>query len=281
MPRVGSSQTLATDKKYMKVLSILLISISLFGCSNNQIKPNKEDISAIRQILERSFSEQKESHTRNYPEGTEWEYILETEKIFDAFWNPKNLKQYGDLEELSRDRYKKDEYLIVQTEYIVAIAEPHEWSVSSQELYYNYRYPSRHRRAIQCSVHTNDNFMSTVEIKGCKVLHLTHQLKSDLNSFLGDDFTDFGSPSIMTPAQASERSAKRLAAANTLVTIVPGHWGEGWHFISHPEVEAIIINRDLDQAIVSFRIGYEGGYSVMIKNENNWIITESILYWIE
>lgn len=265
----------------MKYPIIVLVTASLFGCSNNQIKPTKEDLSSFRQILERTFSEQNNSQKINYPEGANWEYEIESEKIFDAFWNPKNLKQYGDLEDLSRDRYKKDKYLIVQTEYIFAIPESHEWTESHYDLYYNFRRPGRYRPPIQCSIHTNANFMSKVDLPNCKILHLTPQFESELSNFLGDEFTEFGKPNLMSPAQADEMSAKRLAAANSFLTIVPGHWGEQWHFISHPEVEAILINPKRDLAIVSFRIGYEGGFSVMKKNNENWEITESVVDWIE
>jgi hypothetical protein len=55
----------------------------------------------------------------------------------------------------------------------------------------------------------------------------------------------------------------------------------GWHLNSFPEIEEITFSNNLDTAIVSFRIRFEGGISKLIRSSNGWEMIESRLLWIE
>ena len=168
----------------MKVISAFVIFVLLFGCSTNRIKPAKEDVTAIKRMVEKSVVEQTEFLNRRQSAETESDYTIESEKIFDAFWNPKKLSQYsesGEVCEWVQDLCNKAEYLIVQTEYRVAISRLDEWPetivdfASSLERWHT---PNPEN----WNIYTNSNFISKAEAEGCKILHLTPKVKSELVS---------------------------------------------------------------------------------------------------
>ncbi len=93
--------------------------------------------------------------------------------------------------------------------------------------------------------------------------------------------TEATTPDIMNPAQARGESRMKLVAANTLVRFYSRHWGDGWHLISHPEVEQILFDREYRHALVSFRIVYQGGYALYDKTSEGWKLATSTIDWIE
>lgn len=74
---------------------------------------------------------------------------------------------------------------------------------------------------------------------------------------------------------------RRTRYLNSNLNIIPGHWGNGWHFSTHPEVHHVILSKDLDVAIVYFREGYEGGEALLEKKEDKWRIVEKEFFWVE
>jgi hypothetical protein len=131
------------------------------------------------------------------------------------------------------------------------------------------------------SICVYSNFYPRINIPEKKVLHLTPKLKQDLDDFMGEDLSEFGTPSIMSTSQAQGRSAERLVATHKILKIFPDHWGDGWHYISHPEISIILFDHEYTKALVAFRIVYEGGYACLRKNNYNWEFIDSIMYWIE
>ncbi len=264
----------------MKYPIIVLVTALLFGCSDGRIKPTKEDISEFRTILETAIAEQDKSKKAESIQPQEAQHITEARRIYDVFWNPKNLEQYGEMER-DLDLYAK-EYLIAQTELSVAIRTIADWPTNAYSAVNTYDcFNPRNLKEGEWTFNQISNIFTQVSFSDSQVLHLTSKLEEQLEDYLGSDFSEFGTPSIMTPAQAKGRSAQRLVAADTLLTIVPDHWGDGWHFISHPEISQILFNKDLNEAIVAFRIGYEGGYADLKKENDSWKIITSFMWWVE
>lgn len=117
---------------------LVFLACALASCSedeseqpqDNRIKPNPEDVTAIRRILnEESESQSKSRSARQRPES---ELEREAEAIYTAFWNPKNLKRYGKHEwdtELNADV----DYLITQPELSIVQRKDAEWPVEKFE----------------------------------------------------------------------------------------------------------------------------------------------------
>lgn len=142
------------------------------------------------------------------------------------------LKRYG-RHEWDTELYADAKYVIVQRSLVVATKKTEGWPVD--ELKYMYR--SSRRTVDDWLVETIADFCPAVSIPDAIVLSLTKDLSDELQTFLGGDFSKVTTPDIMSPAQAREESRMKLAAADTMMRIYSKHWGDGWHLISHPEVE--------------------------------------------
>ena len=262
------------------ILVILFASISLISCKKAEegssavevIQPRKEDVAAIGKIMNDAVERQ-----RNIPpiqaRGRAHEEAL---AVFQDFWNPKNIKRYG-RHEWDAELYAGANYVIAQRSLEVATRRDDTWPID--ELKYSYR-PYRLAKE-DWEFETISDFTPVVSIPDTVVISLTKELSDELLAFLGGDFTEATTPDIMSPAQAQEESRMKLVAANTMVRFYSKHWGDGWHLISHPEVEHILFDREYRHALVSFRIVYQGGYAFYDKTPEGWKLVKSTIDWIE
>ena len=280
-PLVAITLTLA-EENHMRITAILLGMIfSLTGCSddevaqeqNDRIKAKPEDVAAIRQILEAEFEAQSTANSSG--SIAESDLAKEAEEIFTAFWNPKNLKRYG-KHEWDSELYANADYLITQSELLIARRKDQEWPFDDG--HYGYR---RAPDGAEWQIRTIRYFAPAIKIPETRIVHLTPSLTKSFHDFLGEDFTEAGIPDIMSPANAKGVSREKLAAAREVITIFSAHWGDGWHLASHPEVEQILVDENVARAVVAFRIAYQGGYAFMEKAEEGWRVTESRIDWIE
>lgn len=269
----------------MHWIALIVCATILAGCASDRIRSDKEDVVQLRQILEEVRIDQQTSLLR-IPLKHKRE-MAETEALIRAFWNPLNLKRYGEYYRRN-NRYAGLEYLICQTEATIAVSENAYWPNTEYERYFflcdELGFP-------RSSHELDEQAWSVLELKRLypqindlhsTVLYLTPELKNKLLEFLGEDFTEWGTPSIMSTSQARGISAERLAATDGIIEIFPGHWGEQWHFISHPELEMILFSHDFNHAAVIFRIGYGGGHTQLSKTPSGeWQILESEEYWVE
>jgi len=80
---------------------------------------------------------------------------------------------------------------------------------------------------------------------------------------------------------ADERQS-RLDYLNSRLKIIPGHWGLGWHFESHPRIDSVYFAADLKQAFVSYREYYGGGEAIMkVRQNGRWEIVMKENTWVE
>lgn len=236
------------------------------------IQPRDEDVQAISNILENAATTQL-NKPRSLPTGRAHE---EAQAIFEDFWNPKMLKRYGE-HEWRDELYADSKYLILQRSLVVATKKTDGWPLE------NLKYMYRHFRQMEddWTIETITDFQPTVSIPDTTVLSLTNDLYDELQAFLGSSYSKATTPDIMSPAQAAEESRMKHIAANTMTRIYSKHWGDGWHLISHPEVEHIQFDKDYQHAVVAFRIVYQGGYAFYDKTPEGWKLSESAITWIE
>ncbi|HEY8898221.1 MAG TPA: hypothetical protein VIM79_25515, partial [Niastella sp.] len=124
------------------------------------------------------------------------------------------------------------------------------------------------------------DFRPPTTIDSKKVLYLTPEYDSTLRQFLGTESTEAGEPNIMNPARPKGESEKRYKTLRPYIPILHGHWN-GWHLNTHPSVSYLLLNKDLTQAHINFRVGYQGGEATLKKDGNSWTIKESKATWIE
>ncbi len=98
-------------------------------------------------------------------------------------------------------------------------------------------------------------------------LYLSDKYRDELDTFLDRD-------------KHPDDIQERYEFLNKHLRIMPGHWF-GWHYLTHPAVDTIYLNSDLDSASVHFRIVFEGGEANYKRNGDRWDLVESYLTWIE
>jgi hypothetical protein len=85
----------------------------------------------------------------------------------------------------------------------------------------------------------------------------------------------------MNPARSQGKSEKKQKFLNNYIIVLYGHWGGYWHLETHPEIFNIILNKYGNQAIVNYRLGYQGGNAIYKRIDNDWIFVDGGLTWIE
>lgn len=126
-----------------------------------------------------------------------------------------------------------------------------------------------------------ENFRPPLNLDYKKVLYLTSEYNKSLNQFLGTESTKMGDPNIMNPSRPAGESEIRYEMIRPFIPILHGHWGGYWHLETHPYVSRILFNKNLTEANINFRVGYQGGEATLKKTLNGWIISESKSTWIE
>ena len=92
---------------------------------------------------------------------------------------------------------------------------------------------------------------------------------------------EFGTNNIMSPSLPEGESEERYNFLKEYIHILHGHWGGYWHLETHPEVNLILINNKLTRAKVYFRYGYQGGETLLEKENGEWTVKDSKATWIE
>lgn len=188
---------------------------------------------------------------------------------FNAFYQPLHLLSLGRWE-WGNHLNKNAKYVAVQNQIYYAII-PYE-NLEDEEIDYDYS------KIIRDSIM---DFRPPLALSHKKILYLTPEYNTTLNKFLGTESTELGDPSIMTPSRPKGESEKRYNLIRSYIPIVHGHWGGYWHLNTHPDVFAIIFNKDLTSAKFIFRVGYQGGEAIFIKKRNKWTKKYSRETWIE
>ncbi len=178
----------------------------------------------------------------------EIEKLSGTEKdiyeIYQRFYNPTDLDQYCATDwcpEVGSKFYTGFEYYVVQN-----------------EVSYNVGAYEDHNTLV--------DFRPNI-VLGKNILYLSDEYIDELTSFLDIE-------------SHKEDIESRMQFLNKKISIREGHW-VGWHFLTHPEVQQIDISDDHDDALVYFRIGYEGGEAKLRKNNDAWEMYAAYLTWIE
>jgi hypothetical protein len=125
------------------------------------------------------------------------------------------------------------------------------------------------------------NFRPKIDCEGKNPLYLVRDYEKRLNKFLENHFKQLGTPNIMSPAQAEGESTKRKEFLEQFIKIWYGHWGGYWQLNSYPTASSICFDKTYTKAKVSFEMVYEGGETILRKENGVWKIISSTLTWIE
>lgn len=243
--------------KLLGIYLTLLISAILFDACENSVSSKHTPVGSLKleQIYQDSSIVQMENYLTNWANESLPVSVLEEAvlsdtvrhvyQIFRNFYYPFDLERYsadGSYgPEVGKNFYSGINNLVVQNKIFYIFGDKYE-----------------DRREVT-------NFRPNVSFPGKRVLYISERYKTEIDSFLV-----WGKPDLQS----------RFSFINGLLKVVPRHWG-GWHYITHPEVNFISFNRGMDTAVVHFRIVYEGGESVYVRENGKWRMSSSKLTWIE
>ena len=220
---------------------------------------------------------------------------------FKCFYNPFDIGRSGGSE-WGNEIYKGVKYLIVQDKvyygfvdtldknlliqaklshyaktdtvhYAKLISRYMEDSASFINRFFNWPSPKSHD--------TLDNFRPRLEFNDVKGVILTDEYERLLNRFLGNNHYKFARKSIMSPARSKGESEKRQHFLENCIKIWYGHWGGYWQLYSYPKVSMITFDPMFENAVIDFRMVYEGGYAYLKKINGIWNLIEAKRTWIE
>ena len=244
-------------------------------------------------------------------------WVAEAHKIFAAFYQPLQLERIGCGGNELGVSYQEYPYFIVQSKLSrIYKADTLPFKPDEMEAYYtdriNKTYPDDSTRKSWINylkreleigrmslsfdegwlfntwekiptevMDANIDFRPSVSFPGKKVVYLTDDYKKLLDNFLDNQHVDLGTESIMQTAYAKDESRKRMDFIQQAAQIFYGHWGGYWQYETYPEAYRIIIDANMQRAIVYFRFVYEGGEVFLEKQNGEWTVVSGRLTWIE
>ena len=261
--------------------------------------------------LERFFDNWSKAVGSNEEEAPD-KYIAEAHKVFTAFYQPLNMEAFeydslyqnqpyfivqGDLWDISvtdNILYTYHELDSFTAEYIKQYYGKKYWKnylkMDNEQKARNFHRPSYLSHfgggafwpiVKVTKIDSSVTFRPPVNIEGRKIVYLTDEYKALLDSFLMDNHVDLGENNIMQPAYAIKESKKRQNFINRKALIFYGHWGGYWQYETYPKATSIVFDKELQRAVVQYRIVYGGGYAIMEKWNGVWTFVEARNTWVE
>ena len=243
-------------------------------------------------------------------------WVAEAHKVFAAFYQPLQLEKIGYRSE-NKDLYKDMPYFIVQdTLNAIFVTDTIPVGPDEYEAYFtnriNQMYPEDSirkkylgylRKEIDSGDLSSDfdfewewdswrqipttkvdsilSFRPPVNFPNKKIVYLTTEYQRLLDGFLRNDHVGFAKESIMQVAYSKGKSRKRMDFINTAARIFYGHWGGYWQYETYPQASSIVIDSQMQRAVVFFRFVYEGGKVILEKQNGEWTIISGKFTWME
>jgi hypothetical protein len=191
-------------------------------------------------------------------------------QVFQLFYNPKDINRIGGSE-WGNDIYKNVKYFLTQDKICFAIVDTLIRDTTLDKLGFSN----------SKEYDTLTDFRPQLSFPNTKCLTLTKYYADLLNSFLGDNHYKLGTGSIMSPARAKGESEKRMKFLENYIKIWYGHWGGYWQLHSYPYASRITLDKDFQNAVVDYRMVYEGGCAYFKRINSDWALIKARRTWIE
>lgn len=164
--------------------------------------------------------------------------------------------------------YEKTDFIIIQDKIDVRIIDD-----DFDEIFVGTKVSNEFHESPVVSHLIVEDFRPEVPKTKKKVLYLDEDHLSELLYFLHREPVPVRKKDYIV--SSSDEHYRRLDYLNRVLTILPGHWGKGWHFETHPYVFSIQFNPTLSRAVLHFRVGYGGGEALLERSEENWVVVET------
>ncbi len=256
----------------MRNILILILAISFSTCFGQVELKNLEK--AFKNKSQNQFSQFLEQWQSESNPITSSDILSNLHKevyqIFKDFYNPFNLQRIG-TGEWGEELYLDIDYVIIQNSIFIN-------TYKTDSLNFHV---FANTDSLVLSKDSIINFRPDLKFEQAETLYLLPKYELVINKFLGSRNYPLGTGGIMNPSRAKGKSAKRLKFLNKKLNIIHGHWGGYWHIETHPEVFSIDFNQGRTIAKVNYRLIYQGGEAIYIKQNGEWKLKDAHLTWIE
>ncbi|WP_295936486.1 hypothetical protein [uncultured Alistipes sp.] len=205
--------------------------------------------------------------------------ILNAYKCFGSFYLPMELEKIG-IPEWGTDMNEDASCIIVQNKLKINIVDSLKFERTEnnpeEEILFSVGEGYYDADDITYSEVIND-FRPVIKDYGRKILYLNDIYSDTLNSFLGRKLVD----NRYVYGISYKQVRKRENFLKSSIRVWPGHWNSDWHLITQPEVFSITFDSKMENAIVFFRVVYQGGTAILKKENDEWTLVSSWLTWIE
>ena len=255
--------------KYQKMTLFFIICL-FFTCTKNTNPFQPNDISQS-DLLNKSYEEDSEDLLNEFlirwqnevtpieMANVENDTLKTLYDIYTEFYRPFDLSFFGS--EWGDSLYYGIKYIILQTSISYIIVD----SIFSEP-----PYPDDYFDYMKI-----DNFYPNLLFDNAECVFFTMEYDSLLLNFLGDR------ESWDEPIEYEIERIKKQKFLNNLIKIIRGHWGFGWHIMTHPLGQVIRVNKTFTKASVSCRIIYQWGRAYLEKKNGKWELVEADLPIIE
>jgi hypothetical protein len=221
--------------------------------------------------------------------------------VFQNFYNPIDINKTGGSE-WGNDIYKNVKYLLVQDKIEYGFVDTLDRELLIQTRINRYtkgdtaKLKSLLKRYKGDMIRFKDDYLDWPEAKEYSILNdfhpkfefsepaivfLTDTYEKLINDFLGDNNYKLGEGNIMSPARSKGESENRQKFLENYIKIWYGHWGGYWQLNSYPFAEKITFDTKFENAVVNYRMVYEGGYAYFKKINGKWTLLQAKRTWIE
>lgn len=193
--------------------------------------------------------------------------------VFQAFYNPKDVARTGGSE-WGNEIYKNAKYLLVQDMIYYGIVDTllrnGSDSSADDEIFERAK-----------GYDSLKNFRPRLTFSDAQAVVLTKAYDSLLNRFLGNQHYKFATGNIMSPARSKGESEKRKQFLENYIKVWYGHWGGYWQLLSYPSAFRITFDKNFQNAVVDYKMVYEGGFAYLKSVNGKWILVKAKRTWIE
>jgi hypothetical protein len=137
---------------------------------------------------------------------------------------------------------------------------------------------------------TIQGFRPALHLEGKKVLYLNEKYLDPMLRFLTgkdeslvDVYSHEPNGYWENRESTSDKNAEgRRKYLNNCLDIAPGHWAVGWHFVTFPTIELLLLDKELKSAVILYRASFSsGGHALMKKSPEGWRLINRKCTWVE
>jgi hypothetical protein len=83
------------------------------------------------------------------------------------------------------------------------------------------------------------------------------------------------------PGEDAGHDEQKVAFLSAYLPMVKRHWGNYWNYLSYPNINRIVFNKELTSAVVSYKLSSRGGMACYKKTAMGWTLIDKRILTIQ